>query len=76
MRDVGTVRALQDDLKDEHVDVLLVDIHDEVGDSLARRFAFRVTPTYIIFDEDGHEIWRGHSTPARDDILRRLDDPL
>lgn len=74
MRDIGTVRALQDDLKEENIDVLLVNIHDDIGQQLIRRYNFRVTPTYIIFDGAGNERWRGHSTPTRADIIRRSND--
>jgi hypothetical protein len=71
MRDIGTVRALQDDLQDDNIDVLLVDIHDDIGQELRRRYNFRVTPTYIIFDGAGNELWRGHSTPTEDEIRQR-----
>lgn len=72
MSSLSAVRALQDDLKDDNVDVLLVDIHDDIGRDLTRRYNFRATPTYILFDGTGNELWRGHSVPSPNEILDQI----
>lgn len=73
MRDVRTVRALQDDLADEAVDVLLINVQDEIGAELTERYYFRVTPTYIIFDANAQEVWHGHNVPSKEEILAHIN---
>lgn len=38
--------------------VIRVDIHTEAGREIARQYKFQYTPTFIMFDEDGNELWR------------------
>ncbi len=38
--------------------VIRVNIQDEVGRELASVYNFEYTPTFIFFDEQGHEVWR------------------
>jgi len=40
------------------MEVLRVDIHTEVGLVIANELDFQYTPTFIIFDETGNELWR------------------
>lgn len=75
MASLRTVRALEDDLSDNDVNVLLIDIHDDgVGQELAQHYRTNVTPTYIVLDAQGSEKWRGHTTPSEADVLRYVDD--
>lgn len=38
--------------------VIRVDIHTETGREIARQYKFQYTPTFIMFDVDGNELWR------------------
>ena len=67
------MRKLQRDLKQDDIDVLLIDIHSEVGQAVLNRFAFEFTPTFIVYDARGAEIWRGGVSPDTD-LVRRLTD--
>lgn len=64
MRDVSAVRGLQSDLEAANIDVLLLNIHDAPGSLLLERFAFRATPTYLLFDRQGVELWRAGQLPS------------
>jgi hypothetical protein len=66
------VRGLQRQLEPEGIDTLLVDIHDEEGMVLRERFDFQLSPTYIVFDADGDEVWRANITPSRGRVLSEL----
>jgi len=69
MRDVSAVRGLEAPLKDAGVKVLLLNIHDAVGSALLERFAFRSTPTYLLFDVGGDEVWRSHQLLTFQEML-------
>lgn len=60
----AAVRALEPELKAADIDTLLIDIHDAVGSALLDRFAFQATPTFIVFDASGVEVWRDHRVPS------------
>jgi hypothetical protein len=51
------------------IDTLLVDIHGEDGVALRERFAFELSPTFIVFDGAGRELWRGNMIPSRSKVL-------
>ncbi len=38
--------------------VIRLNIQEKVGRELAPRYGFQYTPTFILFDEEGDEIWR------------------
>ena len=40
------------------VAVLRLEAQTEVGQTLGARWQFRSTPTFILFDSDGRELWR------------------
>lgn len=69
MAELRTVRALEDDLNDEGVNVLMVELQTDAGVELFRRFETNITPTFIILDADGQEKWRGHRMPSEADIV-------
>lgn len=66
------VRALESDLRSASVDTLLLDIHDDVGAALAGRFDFRFSPTFLVFDLDGQEVWRSSALPTLADVQAAL----
>jgi thioredoxin-related protein len=53
--------------------VIHVDILDPVGKEVGRHFDFKYTPTFILFNSEGKELWRtmGAINPA--DVRRSLD---
>ena len=57
------MRGLETDLQAEAIDVLLLNIHDAVGSEMAARLDFQFSPTYLVFDAAGAEVWRSNSTP-------------
>lgn len=72
MAALPAVRALESDLHSANVDTLLLDIHDEVGAALAERFGFRFSPTFLVFDPDGQEVWRSNAVPTLADVQAAL----
>ena len=66
MKDLPAVRRLEAQLHREGIDVLLVNIHTEPGLTLTDRYQFEFSPTYILFDGGGSEIWRSNQRPDRD----------
>ena len=72
MADLPAVRRLGRSLNDDNVDLLLVNIHEPTGETLATRYDFQYSPTYILFDANGGEIWRSNRRPDEDRILREL----
>lgn len=65
------VRDLTAGLQNDGVDALLLDIHAQPANAMLERFAFSVSPTYILYDAEGDEVWRGNSTPTRDEVVSR-----
>lgn len=65
------MRKLQRELRSDNVDVLLINIHTEVGQAVLDRFAFEYTPTFIVYDSTGSEVWRGNVDPGAD-LVRQL----
>jgi thioredoxin-related protein len=51
------VDGLEDEFEGELV-VIRLNIQEPVGKALAPEFDFRYTPTFILFDAQGNEIWR------------------
>jgi len=56
----------------EGIDTLLVDIHGEDGAVLRERFGFELSPTFIVFDGTGCEVWRANMIPSRSRVLDLL----
>ncbi len=73
MASLPTVRALENDLDTSAVNVLLIDIHTDTGETLRRSYRANVTPTYIILDASGQEKWRGHRVPSETEILNHIN---
>lgn len=63
------VSGLQPRLEEEGIDVLLVNVQDRGVRDTLRRLDFRFTPTYIVLDAMGEEVWRGNGVPSLDQIL-------
>ena len=69
MSDLSTVRGHIPDIQKNGVEVMLLNIHESPARELLERFGFVATPTYLIFDGDGTEIFRSNSLPSVDDII-------
>lgn len=68
------VDALKNDIQDEF-DVLRVDIHSDAGRELRQQFAFSYTPEFILFNQNGEEVWRDHVPPGERELgLVTVDD--
>lgn len=73
MAALPAVRELTANLAGNDVDALLVNIHDDVGQVLTRRFDFRFSPTYLVFAPDGSELLRANVLPSLQDIQLTID---
>lgn len=49
---------------DSDVNILRIDIHSALGREIRRQYTFTFTPEYVIFDQNGDEIWRDHIPPS------------
>jgi len=52
--------------------VLLLDIHAQPTSAMLERFAFLSTPTYILYDGQGQEVWRANRVPSPESLLEAL----
>jgi thiol-disulfide isomerase/thioredoxin len=49
--------ALEQELED-HLAVIRLDVASSAGRELGEQLGLRVTPTFILFDAEGREMWR------------------
>jgi thiol-disulfide isomerase/thioredoxin len=47
----------------DEFNILRIDIHTDAGRELRERYAFNYTPEFILFNQQGEEVWRGHNPP-------------
>ncbi len=66
------MRELETELAAIEVDTLLLNIHEEVGAVVAERLDFRFSPTFLVFDPAGREVWRSGLLPTLQDVQRVL----
>ena len=52
--------------------VLRIDIQSQAGQELSATYASRVTPTFILFNGDGVEVWRGLGVLNADRVRQSL----
>jgi len=52
--------------------VISVDIHDPVGRQVGGQFGLEFTPSYVLFDSEGREIWRKVGVLRADEVTGRL----
>ncbi|MBE7533720.1 MAG: thioredoxin family protein [Chloroflexi bacterium] len=55
------------------VTVLRVNVQDPTAQPLLAELNFRFTPTFILFDGDGREIWRTNGVINPDEVHEQLD---
>jgi thiol-disulfide isomerase/thioredoxin len=69
-----TVDGLQDDLGGRVV-FLHIDIGDDLGRVVARRYGVTLTPTFIVFDAQGEIVHRKSGFPDTDAIRAAVLSP-
>ncbi len=67
--------GLENELEHEAV-FLRIDVSNEIGKLVARRYSVRLTPTFIVFDDDGDVAYRkGGGFPDKDAIRLAVRTP-
>ena len=67
-----------DGIENKHADELIVirlNIQETVGRSVAERFGFRFTPTFVFIDAAGNELWRQVGAIDPQAVQRSLEAP-
>jgi len=54
--------------------VIHIDVLDPVGKQVGRHFEFKYTPTFILFDSEGEELWRTVGAINPDDVRQSLGE--
>lgn len=52
--------------------VVRVDIHDAEAADLLQQLDFRFTPTFILFDKTGSEVWRNVGSLSPDEVNQQI----
>lgn len=61
------VETLVSDIHDDF-NILLVDIHSELGRALRQKLGFSYSPEFVLFDAGGQEVWRSNRPPSSDQL--------
>lgn len=59
----GIVNNIQGDFN-----ILRVDIHTDIGRMLRENLNFSFTPEFVLFNDQGVEVWRGHTPPTPEQL--------
>ncbi|MCB9445870.1 MAG: thioredoxin family protein [Ardenticatenaceae bacterium] len=54
------------------VQVVRLNIHDAAAANLLQQLGFRFTPTFILFDKSGNEVWRAVGVLSPDQINQQV----
>jgi hypothetical protein len=54
--------------------VIHIDVLDPVGKEVGRHFDFNYTPTFILFNSDGEELWRTIGAIVPSQVRQSLDE--
>lgn len=65
--------ALAEEIRTDY-DVIRVDIHTDTGAILTEKLGFSASPEFILYDEDGREIWRSNGLPTKVALQSALGD--
>lgn len=68
----GPCQILKQRLKNENISVDIVDIDDEVGSNLVKRFSIKSVPTLVEYYEDAPDMRDHLATIGADNIVERL----
>jgi thioredoxin-related protein len=66
------VNGLEQDWGDR-VRVIQLNVHDGDARELIARLDFRFTPTFILFDKGGREVWRKVGSIDADEVQEQVD---
>lgn len=69
-------RPIVDRLKREmagEVNVIRISVASPAGQALGARWRARATPTFLLFDGAGREVWRGFATPTAEGLRGELN---
>jgi thiol-disulfide isomerase/thioredoxin len=58
-----TVDGIINDVNSDF-NILRINIHSPEGRELRQRYNFSFTPEFVLFDAQGHEVWRDHIPPT------------
>ena len=56
----------------EQVRVVRLNVHDDGVTPLLQRLNFRFTPTFILFDGNGREVWRTTGAVSPDEARQKV----
>lgn len=62
-----TVDGVVNDIDDEF-NIMRINIHAPVGREMRERFDFSYSPEFILFNDNGVEVWRGHTPPTEKEL--------
>ena len=65
------VNGLRSEWGDD-VQVIQIDLHRKENRSLIDRIGFRFTPTFVLYDESGQEVWRASGGLNAAEVRRQL----
>jgi len=68
------VDRLEQDMQGE-LQVIRLDVNSPAGRELGARWRAVFTPTFILFDRAGRELWRGARPPTPDAVRAALEKP-
>ena len=54
--------------------VIHIDVRDPVGKEVGKHFNFKFTPTFILFNSDGEELWRTIGAIDPSEVRRSLNE--
>lgn len=56
----------------DQVQVVRLNVQEDSAQPLLAQLGFRLTPTFILFDATGQEIWRANGVPDANELKRLL----
>jgi thioredoxin-related protein len=59
---------------DGQLTVIRLNVQDTVGQILGRKYRFEFTPTFILIDGQGNEVWRSVGMIIPDDVRQFMSD--
>ncbi|GAB1421343.1 hypothetical protein MASR2M15_15030 [Anaerolineales bacterium] len=62
------MRGRQSEWEAQGLNVILLNIQESPGNQMLEKFDFKLTPTYILYDSKGKEVWRGQQIPDLKDF--------
>lgn len=69
MKDLSTVSGQIPEIQRKGIQVMLLNIHESPARELLARFGFEFSPSYLIFDGQGNEIFRSNLLPSVKKII-------